>query len=213
MRTLRNEDGIAMVTALMLTMLALAITMSLLYLVTVKTRMSGAEKRYKSSFEASYAAATNLYPKDILPTLVMNFGTYTSATAAVTRISSTFSNIDLNVTAPNLCLKQKVTTDSAGWTACNAASRAGGIDPKLAPDMTFRLRGDTTGFNLYAKIVNNVPGMSDSSGLDLEAGGGVASVNNNPSVMQQPTLYTFEVQGEREGASAEKAIFEVLYAY
>ena len=66
MQTLRNENGVALVTALMLTLIALTITMALLYMVISSTKMSGAQKRYKTSREASYAAATELYPKDIL---------------------------------------------------------------------------------------------------------------------------------------------------
>ena len=88
----------------------------------------------------------------------------------------------------------------------------------MSPDLIFNLRSANTatnpGFRIYAKIVDNIPGMSDSSGLDLDSGSGVVSFDANPFVPQQPSLYTFEVQGEREqGVAREKSILEVLYAY
>lgn len=215
MRYLKNENGIAMITALMFTMIALAMTMGLLYMVLVKTRMSGAEKRYRSSYEASYAAATKIYPKDILPTLIKNFDNYSSAATATGALETSFGNVGLDVETSADCLKQKVTSDIASWTNCSAAQKT--KDPALSPDLIFNLRSDNSttrpGFRIYAKIVDNIPGMSDSSGLDLDSGSGVVSFDANPFVPQQPSLYTFQIQGEREEASREKAILEVLYAY
>lgn len=216
MRYLKNEDGVAMITALMFTMIALAMTMALLYMVLVKTRMSGAEKRYKSAYEASHAAATKIYPKDILPALVKSFDNFSSAATAMGTVENTFSNIDLQVQASPQCLKQKMTSDISSWTACTAEQKS--KDPAVSPDLIFNLRrtntSDIPGFRISAKVVDNIKGMSDSSGLDLDSGSGVVSFDANPFVQQQPTLYTFEVQGEREqSATKEKAKFEVLYAY
>lgn len=212
---LNNERGVALVTALMLTLIALTITISLLYMVMAGTKMSGAQKRYKTSREASYAAATELYPKDILPSIITGFMNHTTATAATQAINGQYPGIGLSIpSAVSQCLKQKVTTDQANWSACSAASKSA-ADTKNSPDLTFYLRGESTkpGFTIYTKIIDTVPGMSDTSGVSLDSGMGVVASNVNPTVFHQPSLYTFEVQGEREDNPTEKAIMEVLYAY
>ena len=218
MRYLKNEDGVALITALMFTMIALAMTMALLYMVLVKTRMSGAEKRYKSAYEASHAAATKIYPKDILPTLVKNFDNYTSPFKAAGELENSFGSVGLDVQTDPACLKDKMTLSRSEWTNCDEPGQTIKGTPSLNPDLVFNLRRSNTsgipGFRIYAKVVDNIKGMSDSSGLDLDSGSGVVSFDANPFVQQQPTLYTFEVQGEREqSATKEKAKFEVLYAY
>ena len=140
---------------------------------------------------------------------------HSSATTATGTINNQFTGLNLNIAGANsACLKQKVTSGQASWSQCSAASK-NSSDTKNAPDITFQLRGEAgkPGFNIYTKIVETVPGMSDSSGVSLDSGMGVVASNVNPTVFHQPSLYTFEVQGEREDNPAEKAIMEVLYAY
>ena len=208
-----------MITALMFTMIALAMTMALLYMVLAKTRMSGAEKRYKSAYEASHAAATKIYPKDILPALVNNFHNHTTAGGAVGALENSFRNVYLDVQTDPECLMKKMQNQRSEWaTECTDPMQMEKGSPAVSPDLIFNLRRSNEslqpGFRIYAKVTDNIPGLSDSSGLDLDSGSGVVSFDANPFVQQQPSLYTFEVQGEwEESASKEKAKFEVLYAY
>ena len=64
MRTLSNERGVALVTALLLTLISLAIVLSALYFVTQQTQLSGASKRYKNVLDATHGGV-EVYTKEI----------------------------------------------------------------------------------------------------------------------------------------------------
>ena len=74
MKYLENEDGIALVTALMFTLITLAMIMTLMYYVLLGTKMSAAQKKYRNSLEASYGG-TEFVTKAIIPKLFSNFST------------------------------------------------------------------------------------------------------------------------------------------
>ncbi len=99
---LKDNKGIALVTSLMFTLISLTIVMALLYMVTLSTKVSGANKRYKTALEASYGGS-ELFTKDVLPYLLQNYGSATLATTA----ASAFSDVALNI--PNqTCLQSKL---------------------------------------------------------------------------------------------------------
>lgn len=62
---LRNEKGVALVTSIMFTALALVICASLLYIITTGIQATGALKRYKTALEATYGG-TEIMLKDIV---------------------------------------------------------------------------------------------------------------------------------------------------
>jgi hypothetical protein len=53
MKYLRNQEGIALVTAMMFTLLCLAMVSVLIYYVLLGTKLSAAQKMYRNSLEAS----------------------------------------------------------------------------------------------------------------------------------------------------------------
>ncbi len=65
MRCLRDEKGVALVTSIMFTALALVMSLSLLYIITAGIQATGALKRYKTALDATYGG-TELMLKDIL---------------------------------------------------------------------------------------------------------------------------------------------------
>ena len=216
MKSLRNEEGVALVTAMMLTMITLVITLGLLYMVLSSTKMSGAHKRYATVYEATYDSAAELYPKDIMPYVFNAFNDYTSANRAAGLAATEFGAINLTFAEEtNACLEEKLKEDRNSWSSgCLAASNTATSED---PDMTFTLRGPDSGpgYKIYSKIVDATQGMSDLSGMSdvLEATGGVASNSSNPAVFHQPTLLTYNIQGEKENNPKEKSIMEVYYAY
>ena len=111
-KCLNNEKGIALVTALMLTLISLTIIMALLYMITAGTKLSGAQKRYKSSLEASQGGAEILL-KDIIPTVMRNY----SSSTLVTQVQNDFSAVALQVDSAQNCLQAKLTRPSSQWPA------------------------------------------------------------------------------------------------
>lgn len=207
MRYLRNEDGIALLTALMFTLLCLGMIMTLLYYVVAGTKMSAAQKRYRSSLEASYGG-TEFVTKTIIPRL---FNNYVGGSAS---LLADFGGSDkLGLTFATTGLDTKLSTSTSGWVGLNKT-----IDPKDTPDVTFTLQGQNAGSNykVYTKIVDTVAGIGllDASGIDyLDAGIGVSGTNSSTSTPRTPNIYSIEVQGEAAVNPTEKAGVSVLYAY
>jgi hypothetical protein len=207
MSIFRREDGAALVTALMLTMMAFVISMALLYSVTTGTRISASQKRYRSALAAAHGGV-ELLTQEIIPRLFQ-------ADPLGTSLINDFKPIDLKL-PQYACLQQKLNNPTANWGSCNASS-----DPAESPDVTFRLSSDksTESFSVSSKIIDTVPGNSDkngSSGSDfLDPGSSVAGKDEGIVHPQHvPGLYNLSVQGVRDGGNVrEKARLSVLYAY
>ena len=203
MKTLCNQQGIALVTALMLTLISLGIVMALMHLVLQQTKISGAHKLYKNSLEAAHGGA-QLIAKELIP---MMFSPVADPKALLT---ARFSDIDLE-TSSNECLGQKLSLPTSEWTACGSKS----FDPKVDFDMTFKLQGaGKAGFNVYAKIVDTRPGNSDVSGVELlDSGSGVTGSSAGVNAMHIPAIYRIETEGESTASGKEKAGVTVFYSY
>ena len=202
MRYVRNEDGIALLTALMFTLISLGIIMALLQFVLMGTKMSASQKTYRNSLEASYGGV-ELVAKEIIPQL---FGNYSNGRKKLYDTFGSSSKISLVLSSS---LQDKLTYDSKNWKPTSSKIP----DAKVAPDMTFKLSGTNGNFMVYNKIIDTVTGNSDVSGRDLDPGIGVAGTGAGIAPKHSPHLITFEVQGERETNPKEKAVLSVLYAY
>ena len=217
MKFIRNEKGIALVTALMLTMITLVISMVMLYLVIQNTQLAGAQKRYRNALDAA-TGGVDVMTMDALPYLV-GFAADPAATALSTSASTYFTS-NLTTVMPNLmsaqlgvsdkCMQEKLI--SRNWPDCPATSST--VTAKNNPDVTFvlqsQLAGAPAGFKVYSKIVSTTPGASDMSGRDLEGG----STTQAPSQdVGAPYLYRIEVSSEKASNPNERANLSVLYAY
>lgn len=205
MRILKNEKGIALVTALLLTLISLAMVMALLYMITWQTKLSAAHKRYKTVIEASQGGA-EIFTKQIIPIIFQNQTTGT--------LAAQFPGLHL-VAGSSPCIKAKLNLATAFWgTAC--APDASPLDPTQKPDIIMNLQATTlsSSYNVYSKIVDTVPGNSDQSGYDLlDSAGGVTSGASGVSPKHTPALFRIEVQGQAANNPQEKAKLSVLYAY
>jgi len=214
MRYLKNENGVALVTALLLTLISLAMIMAVLYLVTQGIKVSAANKSYRSALDASYGGGGEFFPKDVLPQLVKNFNDYSSPSTATTETLKLFPSWTNMQFSNSGCLSQKMNSPKLEWTSCGAGNKT--LDPKSSPDATFTLRGEglLPGFRVFTKIVDTIPGNSDPSGnTGLLSGAGVTGTSSGVSPKHLPATYRIEVQGERETNPQEKAALSVLYAY
>lgn len=227
MRLLKNNKGIALVTSLMFTVLALVISMTLLYMVMIGTRTSGALKRYKTVLEATYGG-TELITRDLL-----NSALSIVPDASLTEFSTSFQSAlgTLSDATFNPCLQTRTNLQTKFWTGTCANATA---DPTKSPDITFSLSAVTgSKYKVYAKIIDTrewvftsisttgsgpvllnkrVAGNSDRSGTSNLQKGGTGS-QLYTAATHYPYTYRIEVQGEREQNSNEKANLSVLYAY
>jgi len=206
MRTLSNSHGAALVTALMLTMLALVISMALLYSVTNATKTTASQKRYRTALAAAHGGV-DLLTMEIIPRLLQS-------NSAQSSIVSDFSQLGMQL-PQYACLQQKLSTPTAGWGgACTPVQ--GSADPSQLPDILFSLNGyQEASFSLSAKVVDSVPGNSDLSGNDqLDLGLGTSGRDEVIHPQHVPGVYSLAVQGVRDGGGQnEKARLSVLYAY
>lgn len=205
-RLLAKQDGIALVTALMLTLISLTIVMSVMYMLTQSIQQTGANKRYKTALEASYGG-TDILMKDIVPLILKNFAS--TPTALVNDLESTYNMLSLKVLADPQCLKNKLTMGAENWGGtCDQL-----INPKASSDISFQLQA-TGGqpFTVYTKVVDTILGNSDTSGLQLE-GAGVAETSLVITPQHVPFVYRVEIQAEKANNATEQANMSVLYAY
>jgi hypothetical protein len=205
MKTLTNEDGIVLVTSLLFTLLSLAIVMTLLYIVGQGMNLSASSKRYRSALSASHGGV-EVVARELIPKLFS--GTSTST------LESDFSGLALDFPA-SACLQDKLTKSTSAWgVACEDGNKTS--NPKLFPDMTFQLKGGglQPGYNVYAKVVDTMPGNTDTSGIDyLDSGAGVTGGSSGVTPQHIPAKYRLEVQAESIQNTREKAELSVLYAY
>jgi hypothetical protein len=217
MLKLCNNKGIALVTSLLFTLISLGIVMALLTIVTQGTRVSGANKSYKTAIDAGYGAV-DIVTRDILPSIFS--GNYDDIYRG-----HLADAISLSLAYPlGACFTQKVGSSTPLWTACSGQPTSS--LPKQSTDLTFNLKAtnDPVGYKVYTKITDTRCGgdtaagqpcsNSDTSGIDyLDAGSGVASSSGSVTPQHRPAYYRIEVQSERASNPKEKSQLSVLYAY
>jgi hypothetical protein len=211
---LRNNNGIALVTALMLTLISLTIVSYLLLMVTAGVKQSGANKRYRTAIDASYGGA-DIIMKEIIPNIFIN-------TIAVGSFSPTYS-ADILAHSLDSCLMDKLTKPSSKWgSGCSNSA-----DATVNSDFQLKLNSISASetYTVYTKIIDTVCSDkrpypagkctgSDLSGLDyLGDGSGTAGGSSGVTVQAMPAIYRIEIVGEKTNNPKEKSKISVLYAY
>jgi hypothetical protein len=207
MKTLNNK-GIALITALMLTLITLVIISGVLFIVTNNTKSSGANKAYRNVTEAAYGGS-DLIMQDIIPRLFQNVSTNTLRTEYNT---SSLANMNMLFNS-SACLRTKLNNPvSSGWGSCSST-----LDPKVQPDMKFNLAGSSgQGYTVYTKIVDTVKGVQyppPPPGGQPLMGGGVTESSAPTTTNLIHYVYRIEVEGERTVNPTEKSNLSVLYEY
>jgi Tfp pilus assembly protein PilX len=224
MKLLYDERGVALVMALVLSLIVLATVSAMLYLATQGTVMSGFQKRYQTAQEAA-KGGVELATKEIISKTIAKAVVSADLTAMKSSIVSNYSSISLTFTpaTSTACLQQKLLTQTMSgssnqWTSCSTDNRS--MDLKKADgtnisDLTFKLSGSpgAADFIVYAKIVDTVVGNTDTGGLDLQGWGVVESGSGMVTPKQNPYMYRVELQGERTSNPDERSRLSVLYAY
>lgn len=199
----KNTNGIALVTALVMTLISLTIIMAVMYMITQNIQQTGAVKRYKTALEASYGG-TDMVMKEFVPEVLKNIG------APKAFLESTYSALNLSVMTTDSCLNDKLTKETSAWgSGCSSSTT-----PKANADFMFQLPSATGGqpYAIYSKIVDTIFGNTDQSGLQLE-GAGVAESLSVITPQHVPYVYRLEIQAEKTTNATEQANMSVLYAY
>jgi hypothetical protein len=224
MKYLKNDSGIALITALMITLLSLVIVMSILYVVTQGIKTGASRKVYRNAVEAAYGG-TNVMMYELFPRLanaILATSTPTTANtnAMTSSLGTTFSGINLQFGSTGACLNQKLQFASSTWTTASICpGNSTSMNPKdirSSPDMTFQLQG-TSGqaFRVYSKIVDTVQGTAYMSGGPTTPllGGGVTESAAAQVVSGRHFVYRIEVVGEKVNNPSEQGNLSVLYEY
>jgi hypothetical protein len=208
----KNDTGIALVTALVMTLISLTIVMAVMYMITMSITRTGGMKMYHTALEASYGG-TDMVIKDIVPELLKNYidfdtGALLSVADFKDKTEEVFSSISFSMDASD-CIQDKLTKKKADWAACSSSLS----DLRTTRDFSFTLPAAAgQPFTVYAKIVDTIGGNTDTSGLQLE-GAGVAESTSVLTPQHLPYVYRVEVLGERSQNAVERANLTVLYAY
>src|SRR5450631_1317142 len=197
-----NNKGIALVTALMMTMITLVIILGVMTLISNNIKSSAATKSYRNVTEAAYGGA-DLLLQDVIPRLFNNMSSSVTATlpaaavAAGVGINDIFTdyavgtnNISMQF-ARNACLQQKLNTSVVtGWPLCPGDR----INPKTNPDVTFKLRGVSgQDFTVYSKIVDTMVGVPYPPNTNQLIGGGVAEGSGGTTTNLSHYVYRVEI--------------------
>lgn len=212
MRFLNNEKGIALMMALILSLVALAIISALIYFVTQGTIISGYQKRYQTAQEAA-KGMVELITKEVMPETIKVSIDVSDLTNRINSLQNDYSGISLAFTTSASCLKDKLLSSTTNWSNCKDENKT--LDLENSSDLKSQLSGipPAQPFKVSAKIVDTIEGNSDIGGSELEGLGVTESGSGIVSPKHNPFIYRIEVQAERSTNPDERANFSVLYAY
>lgn len=214
MKLFRNEKGIALVSVLILSLIALSIIATLVYLVIQGTRFSGFFKRYETAREAGTGGAEIMVDlinnRGKLPDLLTVFPKRCDCGLPETIGDNMVINEDNSLSTPSLqyiCLCAKLCDATADWPEeCDSS-----IDATTNPDMLLTLTGIAgESYSVNTKIVDTIPGVT-VGGEDLSAEGVVEDRKEPPP--SQPYIYRVEVESQSVTNQAERSRLSVLYGY
>ena len=216
MKLHKNNQGFALVTALMITMLSLVIIMGILYVVTQNIRSAGGKKAYQNAVEASYGGAdVTMY--NILPTLFGGINSVADMDTAKGALA--LFGADLTFNASSLCLIDKLTKSSADWSVanCGALATSTNIDPRVNPDISLTLNGlQGQRYTVSSKIVDTSPGVPyvpPPVGGPLFGHGAASSSGAGNGTYVAHYIYRIEVAAQRATNATEQGAVSVLYEY
>ena len=132
---IRNRKGLALITTLIMLVLALGVVAVLLQLTTRATKLTGMQQGYATSLNMARAGA------EAFINTALNFNSSTHTSTAPTFTSSTPTT--------SACLNTKLYNNTASW---NCASGAGASTANAAsnPDITYA----TGSYTVYIKIID-----------------------------------------------------------
>jgi len=224
MKINRNENGFALITALMITMICLVIVMGILSIVIQNTRTGGIKKSYQNAVEASYGGAElqmfEVMPKILAELFNTNSVGIPSITSSRTLAEAAFgANLFTRSDVTNACLIAKLSTASGSWPAACASNPADrtSLDPRIAPDFSLTLPSlQGQNYIVQSKIVDTsvgVPYIPAPDGGPMNGGGTGESGGSGTSPLVSHYVYRIEVSASGSSRPLERGTLSVLYEF
>jgi hypothetical protein len=203
-----NAKGMALVMALITVTVSAGLLAVVMYFAMSGSEISGLQRKYQSSKEASLGAV-DILTKEFIQRVIA--GQNIGGQQAIDILGSfTWGTNSALVNTTNQCFYDKLTQPTSTWIA----SCSGTINPTDSPDVTFNLlSADNKSYQIRTKIIDTVKGNSNMSGVILEGLGVTESGTGLITVKHNPYLYTIATQGQLPNSTTERANLEVLYAY
>lgn len=207
----RTDAGVALVLALVVVSVAAGIFAAIMYYAMTGSEVSGLQRKYQSSKEASLGAI-DILTKDILPRVISGTDLSTAVSGMV--VADVLSAIQAD-SGKDACFSAKLSGVTSTWpvdAACDS-----GPDARANSDIVFNLKGwsdSTKPLVVSMKVVDTVTGNSDRTGTVLETASGVVDDASSIIKIQHfPFLYTIVTDARPQNSTSERANIEVLYAY
>ncbi|MGE5237936.1 MAG: hypothetical protein ACM3ON_03940 [Chloroflexota bacterium] len=212
MKRLRDQRGIALITAVLLSLISLAMVLSVIYFVMQGSKISAIQKKYQTALEASHGAA-EIVTKTVIPNAITLSADDLGSTKeySIADFKADYAGLGMEVPTTAACLFDKLRKSTTLWApGCSSTLDVG---PSVY-DMKFILEAvaPQPDFDVYVKIVDTIKGNSNTSGINLEGLGVVESGSGLVVPMHRPYLYRMEVQAERQ-SKEERANLTVLYGF
>ncbi len=192
-----NERGVALVMALVLGLVGMLIITALLYMVGTGTWLSGSQKRYQATLEATQGGMS-FFVHEIMQRCLggETLGSLGSYNGLLTQGNGD-AIFNYKLTTPG------VAGDATGY-------------PATTPDvtMTFLFASPTPNMTVDATILGTTIGNSGKVQTPLGSGG-AGDPNTGDAIIPPhvPYLFHTEIQGQSAVSSREKANLSGIYAY
>jgi hypothetical protein len=213
---IRDKRGVALVLVLMIVVISAGLLAAVMYYALTGTETSGLQRKYQTSKEASLGAI-DIFTKELMPRVIYEQGAASLSTiaAGLTAAPGIVNSITASGTN-DACFQSKLSSPTASWTGCG--TNAATTNPNDDSDITFNLLSVAGGrpFEVRLKIIDTVDGNSSTSPVNLGGSAGVVpAMQATKQITHHPFLYTMVTEGKLQGSgnTAERANFEVLYAY
>jgi len=190
MKFLRNEKGFALVFVMILAVIALVMTLAMLFMVSRGSYVSGQQKRYRTAVEASRGGAEAMM----------------EAIATGGSGLPSYPNLDQKA---SLAQKLDITTSMRDWIPLGLDNSIT-INPGIPA--TYDMTIDLGMYRVYVKVVDKVSGNTGRGTVLMKSG----VVTTSPSEIPAPPipyLYTIEVLSQSAVNSTERSKLSVLYQY
>ena len=186
MKILRNEKGFALVFVLILAVIALVMTLAMLFMVSRGSYLSGQQKRYRTALEASRGGAE---------AMLEIIGTRGSTPPPYANLVTEAS------------LAPKLVNATGAWVGLDNSITINAND-----NATYDTRIDLGTYRVYMKITDTVSGNTGPSTGLLKSGVVTTSPNEIPGYAI-PYLYTIEVLSQSTTNPTERSKLSALYQY
>jgi hypothetical protein len=213
---IRDKRGVALVLVLMIVVISAGLLAAVMYYTLTGTETSGLQRKYQTSKEASLGAI-DIFTKELMPRVIYEQGAASLSTiaAGLTAAPGIVNSITASATN-DACVQSKLSSPTASWAGCG--TNAATTNPNDDSDITFNLLSVAGGrpFEVRLKIIDTVDGNSSTSPVNLGGSAGVVpAMQATKQITHHPFLYTMVTEGKIQGSgnTAERANFEVLYAY